>query len=169
MRVTVHSQAIIESGAVVADALVSIVGTHSQRAAVLAERFGGVLRLEFDDIPWPAPWRGGPHNELYVGPAEGQVMEAITFSRRFPGHLAIHCLQGKSRSAGIALAILAAYHQDAGRAIADLLDAAPRCHPNPGIVRHAEKLLGLDLEGPLSDASENYRWWRGQWRAEGWR
>jgi predicted protein tyrosine phosphatase len=200
--VTCHCRAAVEAGEVSAQALISLTGTVDRPASIDPALFDGrVLRLTFDDIPW-LTWRGGPFNEVFTGPTVDQVAEAMAFAGQISDSIAVHCLQGQSRSAGIALAIIADRIREPLEAVKMLLATAaaqpsaawpgrltatdvalamiekrptprprPRIHPNPGIVRHAETLLNMpgELDAALIEHSEEYRWWRSQWVAEGWK
>lgn len=110
LAVSVHSQADVEDGLVRANDLISIRGVAPPREPVIdAALFDeGVLVLRFDDIPVLA-WRDHRGQE-WVGPEPGQVADALrmveTAHDRL-GRLAVHCLQGRSHSSAVALAIIA--------------------------------------------------------------
>lgn len=171
--VTFHPQAAVVAGEVSAAALISVVGTEAKPAEVDASLFDGkILRLAFDDTPWPTPWQY--RGVTYVGPSQGQVAEAMAFARTVAGPIAVHCLHGQSRSTAIALAIIADRCRNGDEAVRLLCETAarlpsatwpewvcttdvalavvdrkpiprarPRLQPNPGIVRYAESLLEM--------------------------
>lgn len=95
------------------------------------------LVLKFDDVVSDNHGRRAPEIE--------QVAGALSFARKFHGgKLLVHCEMGVSRSAGLALAILAERH---GRgcekeAVAHLLRIRPVASCNPRIVAIADELLG---------------------------
>lgn len=145
LAVSVHSQADVEDGLVRADALISIRGVAPPREPVIdAALFGErVLVLRFDDIPVPA-WRDH-HGQEWVGPQPSQIADALQFAGRVAetardrrGRLAVHCLQGCSRSSAVALAILA-QQLGPGRedeAVVQLLaDDEGTIACNPGVIR----------------------------------
>lgn len=126
-----------------------------------------VLTMRFDDIGIPAY---GP----YTGPTMSHVVAALDFARaardREPdGTLVVHCLQGRSRSTAIALAILAD-EMEPGReadAVAALLkqDLDSRMHPNSLLVALADAALlrvGA-LERALAEACPRHVKWREHW------
>lgn len=86
-------------------------------------------------------------------PQERQIAEALTFARKFPDRrLLVHCEMGVSRSAAVALAILAERHGP-GReheAVAHLLQIRPVASCNELIVAFADELL--KSEGRLTAA-----------------
>jgi len=184
LRVRVLSRTEVESGgADGADAVVSIRPSSSSPESdldvALARASRGestrLLRLPFDDI-------GIATYGHYVGPTMEQVSEAIEFGRAivdgtnlFDGAvtdplIAVHCEHGKSRSAAIALALLAD-HFGAGNereAVNALLraDTEGRMHPNPLVVSLADSCLLRygRIDEVLAEASPAYVWWRGVWR-----
>ena len=169
--VTYHPQAEIESSSVRAEALISITGTANADAAIPADLFGHVLRMQFDDVPFSGPWSSYPGGEIFNGITVEQFHHTMAFARKFMGHIAVHCLQGQSRSTAIALAVLADRLKNGPEAVTILLDGASRrIMPNPGIVRMAEAELGITgLDASLITESPDYRWWKSNWIAEGWR
>ena len=182
LAVSVHSQADVEDGLVRADALISIRGVAPPREPVIdAALFGErVLVLRFDDIPVPA-WRDH-HGQEWVGPQPSQITDALQFAQRVAetacdrrGRLAVHCLQGRSRSSAVALAVIA-QQLGAGRedeAVAQLLaedEGTVAC--NPGVIRLADRLLARDgrLEAALERACPRFVTWREFWSRKGvWR
>jgi predicted protein tyrosine phosphatase len=184
MRIRVLSRSEVEAGgAEGADAIISI--RHSAGCSendldvALAQACRGesarLLRLVFDDI-------GMPTYGHFVGPTMEQISEAIEFGRAivdgrhlFDGPsadpaIAIHCEHGKSRSAAIALALLADQYGAGNEreAVNALLraDTESRMHPNPLVVSLADTCLFRygRIDAALAEASPAYVWWRGLWR-----
>lgn len=185
MRVKVLSRLEVESGgAEGADAVISIRATAAasepELATALAQATQGesarLLRLPFDDI-------GIPEYGHYRGPTMTQIADAIDFARSIvdggclfdgprvePPLIAVHCEYGKSRSAAIALALLAD-HFGAGRehdAVNELMrsDTEDRMHPNPLVVNMADACLWRygRLDAALAELSPRYVGWRDLWR-----
>ena len=168
-----YPQSAVEAGDLRADALVSITGHGYRRPGIDETRFGGrVLRLAFDDIPG-GTWEDHA-GKLWAGPTDADLRAALDFGRAaaaaVPGaSVALHCLHGKSRSAGIAL-MLAADSLGPGReaeAVAALLSGAGRArvNPNPGIVRFADRELSRAgaIERALEAACPRFVTWRAYW------
>ncbi|WP_159014571.1 hypothetical protein [Acidisoma sp. S159] len=185
MRISVLSRTEVESGgAEGADAVISIRGstnaTTSDLAIALAQATRGesarLLRLSFDDI---AIAKLGHR----IGPTMLQVTEAIEFGRCvadgrhfFDGPptgsllIAVHCEHGKSRSAAIALALLADHFGD-GReqdAVNALLrtDLENRMQPNPLVISLTDDCLFRygRIDAALAALSPQYLHWRTLWR-----
>jgi predicted protein tyrosine phosphatase len=185
MRITVLSRAEVEAGgAEGADGVISIrasiEATEPELAIALAQATRGesarLLRLSFDDI-------GMPRYGRFVGPTMAQITDAIEFGRSVadggnffdgpsdaPPLIAVHCEHGKSRSAGIALALLADHLGD-GRereAVNMLLrsDIEDRMHPNPLVVGLADDCLFRygRINAALMELSPRYAKWRELWR-----
>ncbi|MFC5353774.1 hypothetical protein [Azospirillum himalayense] len=177
MKIRVLSWAAVERGeAEGADGIISIRPSAEHDAEnldlALAQATGGevgaVLVQRFDDIAIPA---FGP----YCGPVIEHVAEALEFGRRIAvqtpeGSLVVHCQMGVSRSAAVALALLA---QELGpgaeaAAVAALLRGDPegRMHPNSLLVSMADSCLFRygRLEAALADACPRYVKWRDHWR-----
>ena len=175
MQVSVHSRAAVEKGMVRADALISICGPDQDAPPFNPDWFRGeVLPLAFDDIPVEA-WTDR-HGATWSGPSRGQVIGAIDFARYVitheTTHIAVHCEQGKSRSAAIALAVLAATSSATEQEVVATLmtqDVDAQFCFNPGIVRHADELLGREgrLEAALAEACPRFVTWRAYWRRQG--
>jgi predicted protein tyrosine phosphatase len=132
--------------------------------------------LSFDDI-------GMPTYGHFVGPTMAQVGDAVEFGRSIvdgkflfdgpnpePPLIAVHCEHGKSRSAAIALALLAdhfgdGHERDAVNALMRA-DVEDRMHPNPLVVSLADGYLFRygRLDAALADQSPRYVRWRDLWR-----
>jgi len=143
-----------------------------------------ILRLAFDDVPQEV-WVGRDGTR-WIGPKEEDLRAALDFARPFvaeasekgwgpgdPPAVAVHCEQGRSRSAAIALAICAeAYgpgqEADAVRAVLSGDMDGQRCF-NPFLVRAADRILDRKgrLEEALAAACRPYRTWTAYWRREG--
>lgn len=166
-----YPQSAVEGGEVTDGVLISICGPEDD-PPVIPPTFGAVLRLEFNDVPF-LRWTD-QHGRRWLGPREEQVSQALAFGREYAGvPLAVHCLQGKSRSAAIALMLLADSF-GAGReaeTVARLLATSLQTiSPNPAIVDMADTLLGRSgrLEAALHADCAEYRRWRAFWRDQGW-
>ena len=184
MRVRILSKREVEAGgAEGADAVISIRGsaraTETQLALAIAQATGGesarLLKLSFDDI-------GLKQYGHLVGATMMQVADAIEFGREiidgrclFDGKranplIAIHCEHGKSRSAAVALALLADHFGDGFEqsAVNNLLraDLEDRFHPNPLIVSLADSCLFRygRLDAALAEQTQRYVQWRQHWR-----
>jgi predicted protein tyrosine phosphatase len=185
MRIRVLSRTEVESGgAEGADAVISIRSstnaTTPDLAIALAQATRGesarLLRLSFDDI---ATAKLGHR----IGPTMLQVTEAIEFGRCvadgrhfFDGPvvgsplIAIHCEHGKSRSAAIALALLADHfgsgrEQDAVNALLRT-DFENRMQPNPLVISLTDDCLFRygRIDAALAALSPQYLHWRTLWR-----
>ena len=172
-----YPQAVIESGDVKADALISIRPSPinqepAQLPRIPAENFGSILCLEFDDIALDT-WTDR-RGTLWTGPVEAHLQECLAFARAIfddnpDAFIAVHCKHGKSRSAAIALAITADC-LGAGReaeAVDVLLktdELGKRCF-NPLIIRQADRLLARDgaLENALATSCPRFVTWRDYW------
>ena len=140
-RAHVEAENILESYA----SLISIAG-HNGPFPKLGGRWPHRLELRFDDVPCPEIKM---IDGLWRGPTMEDLQAALGFARTAPEPLICQCEMGKSRSAGIALAIwadrLGPGHED--RAVAEMMAAAlheSRAHPNPLLVTMADELLGRD-------------------------
>jgi predicted protein tyrosine phosphatase len=185
MRIRVLSRTEVESGgAESADAVISIRSstnaTTPDLAIALAQATRGesarLLRLSFDDI---ATAKLGHR----IGPTMLQITEAIEFGRRVadgrhffdgpvvgPPMIAVHCEHGKSRSAAIALALLADHfghgrEQDAVNALLRT-DFENRMQPNPLVINLADDCLFRygRIDAALAALSPQYLHWRTLWR-----
>jgi len=185
MRIRVLSRMEVETGgAQGADAVISIrpsaVAAEPELAIALAQAARGesarLLKLSYDDI-------GMAEYGHFRGPTMAQIADAIEFGRSIsdgrhlfdgpgaePPLIAVHCEHGKSRSAAIALALLADHLGD-GRehdAVNALMraDVEGRMHPNPLVVSLADSCLFRygRLEAALAELSPRYVKWRELWR-----
>jgi predicted protein tyrosine phosphatase len=185
MRIRVLSRGDVEAGgAEGADAVISIRASteavEPDLATALAQATGNesarLLRLSFDDI-------GTERYGHFVGPSMAQITDSIEFGRRvidgssfFDGPsagqplIAIHCEHGKSRSAAIALALLAD-HLGVGRerdAVNTLLrsDVENRMHPNPLVISLTDDCLFRygRINTALVELCPRYAKWRELWR-----
>jgi predicted protein tyrosine phosphatase len=185
MRVRVLSRAEVEAGgAGGADAIISICGSTDasgpELAIALAQATGSesarLLKLSFDDI-------GMAQYGQLPGPTMAQITDAIEFGRCvvegqsfFDGPVVgeplvtVHCEHGKSRSAAIALALLADHLGD-GRerdAVNTLLrnDFENRMHPNPLVINLTDDCLFRygRINTALVEMSPRYARWRALWR-----
>ena len=173
----------IEDGEIAAEGLISISGQGVADAGekpIPAEKFGEILFLSFDDIPFATLNREG---KLLVGPTIHDVQSALAFARRtrelHPGEnalLAVHCMAGKSRSAAIALAINAHLAKETfgngheGAIVKNLLAYDPNqqmCF-NPLIVAFADQILANQgaLNAALDALCPPYRSWKKYWERE---
>jgi predicted protein tyrosine phosphatase len=185
MRIRVLSRTEVESGgAEGADAVISIRSSTNAStpdlAIALAQATRGesarLLRLSFDDI---ATAKLGHR----IGPTMLQITEAIEFGRRVadgrhffdgpvvgPPMIAVHCEHGKSRSAAIALALLADHfgHGREQDAVNILLrtDFENRMQPNPLVINLADDCLFRygRIDAALAALSPQYLHWRTLWR-----
>lgn len=146
--VTVMSKADVSTAWIDFDAVLTI-EDPAETTGFRAARDRGVeqLILKFDDVVSDLNGRSPPQS--------AHVAEALSYARRFEGRkLLVHCEMGVSRSAGIALAILAERYgpereQDA---VAHLLSIRPVASCNPRIVAFADGLL--ERSGALKEAWE---------------
>lgn len=119
----------------------------SEASGLRIPEWGGVEQfvLKFDDTVSNLHGRRPPE--------VAQVGEALAFARRVEGRkLLIHCEMGVSRSAGVALAVLAERYGDGSEddAVSHLLRIRPVASCNPRIVAIADGMLGR--EGRLERA-----------------
>ena len=184
MRVKVLSRAEVESGeAEGCDAVISIRGSTSrnepQLVAALAQATRGEsarqLRLLFDDV-------GLPTYRHLLGPTMTQISDAVAFGRSvISGHnlfdgpiadplIAVHCEQGRSRSAAVALTLLADYHgagneRDAVNVLLRI-DSLDWMYPNPLAISLADACLFRygRLESVLAELSPRFFQWRAVWQ-----
>ncbi|WP_207486088.1 hypothetical protein [Arenibaculum pallidiluteum] len=179
LHVRIFARKEIEAGAAAGfDAVISVRGTSSRSPtreldtaiaeAVLGE-VNAMLVLRFDDIGVPAFGR-------QAGPADEHALAVLDFSRslraRLPdARIAIHCEMGRSRSAAVALGILAD-GLGPGReseAVAELLgrDIEGHVAPNPLLVHLLDQRLWRygAFEAALAAASPAYVAARDHWAA----
>lgn len=184
MRIRVLSRAEVEAGgAEGTDAVISIRGSdealESDLAIALTQATRGesarLLRLYFDDI-------GIARYRHFVGSDMAQIVEAIEFGRSIvdgagffdgpsagPPLIAVHCEHGKSRSAAVALSLLADHLGDGReRDAANMLlrgDFENRMHPNPLIISLADDCLFRygRINAALTELCPRYTKWRAWW------
>lgn len=184
MRVRVLSRREVESGgAEGADAVISIRSTavaHEPGLALaLTQATRGesarLLRLSFDDIGLAAYGR-------QIGPTMDQIRDALQFARSivegrslFDGPapdplIVVHCEHGKSRSAALAIALLAdqlgfGCERDAVSLVLRS-DVDGRMQPNPLVVSLADACLFRygRIDEALADQSGRYVEWRKLWQ-----
>jgi predicted protein tyrosine phosphatase len=184
MRIRIQSRKEVEvGGAEGSDAVISIRGIAdgnepdlslaiTQATKSESARF---LRMTFDDI-------GIGHYGHFVGPTMPQIADVIEFGRQivdgrflFDGPsidplIVIHCEHGKSRSAAVALALLADHLGDGFevQAVNSLLraDVENRIHPNPLIVNLTDACMFRygRLEDALAEQCPRYVQWPQPWR-----
>ena len=111
-----------------------------------------VLRFEFDDT-WQECFKPGLE---MVTPEI--IDEAINFAYDFvesygdDSSLLIHCHEGISRSAAIAIAIYTSLYRDPQEAAIRVSYQRPQAIPNIEVIRLADNLL--DMDGKLQDSVE---------------
>lgn len=154
-------------------ALVSITGTGMPKARIEESRWpGGIHKMVFDDIPWPI-WTD-PNGKTWNGPKEEHVQSVLEFIRKgLPNtrsvDIIVHCYKGKSRSAAIALAIMADQLGPGGEeeAVRRLLqhDHAQKICCNPGIIAITDNLLQRQgaIERALRRACPPFNTWKNYW------
>ena len=171
------SRSAVESGNVIADALISIGPSAKNEGVIQVPRiaegsFPRLLRLSFDDVP--CAYRVDRHARAWYGPGEADVAAALSFARSVhrddpQAFIAVHCEQGRSRSAAIALMIVAdrlgagSETEAVRRLLEDDVDGV-RCF-NPLIVRLADQLLSRHerLESALAELCPAFVRWRRYW------
>jgi predicted protein tyrosine phosphatase len=175
LNVFVYPQSVIDDRSVEGDALIAIRPGHSLFVPRPNEWPLGILQFDFDDIPCP---RWEDEGRVWIGPSAANVEDAILFGRKVyhsyhEADLVVHCTQGKSRSAAIALAIVADQYglgceADAVRYMLER-DTMKRMCFNPGIVRLAEDFLGCErrLEEALEAACPEFVSWKAFWVKHG--
>jgi len=178
MKILVYPRHEIESGNVTADALISI-GPSAQSAEIIGiavpqippDKFTHVLTLKFDDIPC-AKLGNRRGIGTWYGPTTNDVEKSLDFARTHKNvsRVAVHCEQGKSRSAAIALAILCdsigeGNEEEAVNWLLD--DDGQRCF-NPYIVRLADIILKRNgaIEAALDKLCPSFWSWRKYWIRE---
>jgi len=133
------------------------------------------IRAYFDDIPL-TEWTDR-HGRRWYGPTAADIERLLAFGRRHQASdIAVHCLHGKSRSAAVALTLIADRLGPGTESLAvDLLLAhgekqGLRVQPNPQIVVLADNLLGRRraLVMALGERCERARTWREYWERHGW-
>ena len=175
------SRSAVEAGEVAAAALISIGPSANNEGLVAVPRiaegtFARVLRLSFDDVACAV--RTDRHARIWYGPSQADVEAALRFARSVhrdipEAFIAVHCEQGRSRSAAIALMIVADRLGPGSEsaAVQRLLEddgEGQRCF-NPLIVRLADRLLGGTgrLETVLAERCPAFVRWRQYWIEKG--
>ena len=135
----------VEVGLVAGASLISIAG-HNGPFPKLGDRWPLRLELRFDDVPISEIQLA---DGLWRGPTMADLEAALDFARIASAPLVVHCEAGRSRSTGIALAILADHcgsgHEDV--AVRQLMLATlieEHTQPNPLLVNMADTLLGRE-------------------------
>ena len=109
-----------------------------------------VLRFEFDDV-WHECYKLGME---IVTPEiiESAISFAYDFVESFGDEatLLVHCHEGISRSAAIAIAIYTSLYEDAQDAVTRVSHQRPQAIPNIEVIRLTDDLL--DMQGELYDA-----------------
>jgi predicted protein tyrosine phosphatase len=167
-------QVVVEAGQAPGHALISIRQSWGGTVAIPVGFYEyGVLPLQFDDIPVPE-WTDAK-GTAWKGPTLDHLKQALTFAhavcaRNKDAFITVHCHQGKSRSAAIALAILADHlgvgqEEAAVRALLDHDVEGQMCF-NPGLVRMADGLLNGEgrLEAALEKSCPPFVTWRAYWQ-----
>lgn len=170
-QILVRPRTDIESGRVHGGRLISIAGHRGPYPQIQRDHWAEVLDLRFDDVAM-AVWES--KNQVWRGPTFGDLEMALAFAKADMQRLVVHCEQGKSRSTGIALAILAYLHGPGGEmdAVEQLLTSVidPNIvQPNPLLVSYAD--LVLDRKGAIEEAllskCPRYVSWLAYWRRHG--
>ena len=176
-----YSRSIIESGNIEASALISIGASepnkHLRGDIILPkDPVYPILKLSFDDIPFESYI--DDKKIIWYGPNEHDVIKALDFSREIyqknsDAFIAVHCEQGKSRSAAITLAILS---QLAGKGKEEYIvlkllkdDINQQFCFNPLIIKIADRLLNnsFALEKNLEKYCPHFVTWKKYWKNKG--
>lgn len=141
-----------------ADGVISIMNpgytVYAPQSLILKEEENrySVLRLEFDDV-WQECYKLGME---MVTPEI--IDSAINFAHDFvesfgdDSTLLIHCHEGISRSAAIAIAIYTSLYGEPLNAVKRVSHQRPQAIPNIEVIRQADELL--DMQGELYNAVE---------------
>lgn len=180
----VSTSEVLDGAAEGADAIISISSTAMRHVPGLApalrqatrEDCGRLLRLQFDDIGLETygKWTGAEMEQIARALVFGR--DAVTGANFFEGRLrdeplvAVHSQRGESRSAAVALGLLADALGEGGEqaAVNALLaaDIDTRMSPNPWVVGLIDDCLfrygGIDRA--LSAMSARYAAWKTLWR-----
>jgi predicted protein tyrosine phosphatase len=160
----------VEAGLVAGASLISIAG-HNGPYPKLADRWPHRLDLRFDDVPCAEIQMV---DGLWRGPTMADLEAALEFARTAPAPLIVHCEAGRSRSTGIALAILADRlgpgHED--EAVQQLMLSTlveEHTQPNPLLVSMADTLLGREgrIWSALIAGCPQFPSWVGYWQRLG--
>jgi predicted protein tyrosine phosphatase len=173
METMAYSRKQIEQGIVAADALISIRAPGDNSIKIDPTLFGNeIFVLEFDDVPKLE--YVDDKGRKWIGPTEKQISDVMEYcrvllKRKTVDFIAVHCQQGKSRSAAIALVILVDHlgPEREDEAVEMLLrqDPEERLCFNPGIIRMADKLLNRNgaIEKALELRCRPFKTWRRYW------
>jgi predicted protein tyrosine phosphatase len=177
MEVMVFPRKEIENDMAAADALISIRAPGDNSIKIDPTLFDNeIFILEFDDVP-VLEWTDDK-GRTWHGPTEKQITDVLNFyrdliSRKKIEFIALHCQQGKSRSAAIALTIMADFLGKGREAEAVesvlLHDHEHKLCFNPGIIRMADKILnqGTAIENALELRCQPFKKWKKYWIDKG--
>jgi len=73
-----------------------------QSPATLSPRFADVLRMTFSDVPSMRLWK--PDDVMFTDAHAAEILSFIARCRQVD-RIVVHCTRGRSRSAGVALAL----------------------------------------------------------------
>jgi len=113
---------------------------------VFKKRFKEILRLSFYDVERKSQL--SPHQFPRKVPKKSDIRKAIQFFNQTKEHTegyTLHCWQGISRSAAIALGYLYMITGSEQEAIVVLKSLRPEAHPHLGIVKMFDEELGCNL------------------------
>lgn len=171
MRFQPFPQRKIEAGEVTADALISIRCHEQDKPNIPLDNFGGnVLYLTFDDVAVTKHHWG---NKDWHGPTAHDIDSALTFvdimEAKGAEFVAIHCQQGKSRSAALALFLTFYMSGNAHESVDALLacDADQQMCFNPLLIKMADKMWNAGLDAALIEKCPPYVTWKKYWTERG--
>ena len=113
---------------------------------VFKKRFKMILRLSFYDVERKNQL--SPYQFPRKVPKKSDIRKAIRFFNQTKEHTegyTLHCWQGISRSAAIALGYLYMITGSEQKALVTLKSVRPEAHPHLGIVRMFDEELGCNL------------------------
>lgn len=123
------------------DCIISIIDPGQHRPPRICQYKEWMLPLQFDDV-----WEG-VEEEGDILPDEEDIDDVLDFVERCvannKSHLLIHCYQGISRSAAIAVIVYA--YLDEGNPYKQVLRIRQDARPNPLILDLGEQVLGKSL------------------------
>ena len=170
-QVLVRSRTEIESGRIQGGRLISIAGHNGPYPKIQRDQWTEVLDLRFDDVAM-TEWIS--RNQVWRGPTVNDLQVALAFAKADEQRLVVHCEQGKSRSTGVALAILASRLGPGNEteAVENLLSAVidpDIVQPNPLLVRYADEVLGRNgaIENAILSKCPRYVSWLAYWKRNG--